>query len=219
MGKRQIGELQPFELVITLIFADVATIPMADTSIPLLNGIIPLVTLVVLQFFLSFLSRKSRYIRKAINGKPVIVINPDGIDYKNLKALNMSLNDLTEALRGCSVVNLDEVLYAIIETNGKTSIILRSENSPVTNEDIKLKKLQHALPMIIISEGKINVDNAKLANLSEDKIKEILSQAKIKNYKDILIMTINNNGKVYLQTIEGSYQVIQDNDFKGGENW
>ena len=96
MGKRQIGEMQPFELVITLVIADLATIPMGEPAIPLIHGIIPLITLVCLHFLLSFLMRKSLYFRKLINGLPVILIGPDGIDFKALRKLNMNFNDLQE---------------------------------------------------------------------------------------------------------------------------
>src|SRR5690606_14932664 len=114
MGKRQIGEMQPYELVITLIIADLATVPMSETALPILHGIIPLVTLCIIHYFLSFLTRKSLYIRKLINGKPVIVIGPNGIDYSALKMLNMNFSDLQESLRTAGYFNLEEVLYAIV---------------------------------------------------------------------------------------------------------
>lgn len=218
MGKRQIGEMQPFELVIMLIFADIATMPMADMSVPLLNAIIPLVTLVLLQFFLSFLARKSLFFRKIINGKPVVVIDPNGIIFENLKALNMTLDDLTEALRGCNVASFDEVQYALIETNGKASVILKAPNSPVTCQDLKLKPTETTLPILLVSDGKINKENLLLAKINLDYVSNILKKAKIKNLKDVLVMTIDNDGKVYLQAKKQSCQVLNIN-FKGGENW
>ena len=99
MGKRQIGDMQPFELVITLIIADLACIPMSDTTIPIVFGIIPLFTLVILHHFFTFLNRKSILFRKIVNGKPIIIIDKNGINYPALKKLNMTLNDLTESLR------------------------------------------------------------------------------------------------------------------------
>ena len=218
MGKRQIGEMQPFELVIMLIFADIATMPMADMSVPLLNAIIPLVTLVLLQFFLSFLARKSLFFRKIINGKPVVVIDPNGIIFENLKALNMTLDDLTEALRGCNVASFDEVQYALIETNGKASVILKATNSPVTCQDLKLKPAETTLPILLVSDGKINKENLLLAKINLDYVSNILKKVKIKNLKDVLVMTIDNDGKVYLQAKKQSCQVLNVN-FKGGENW
>lgn len=218
MGKRQIGEIQPFELVIMLIFADLATIPMTDSSVPLLLGIIPLVTLVLLQFFLSLISRKSIFFQNLINGKPVIVIGPNGIIYPNLKALNMSIDDLQEALRGCNVSNFDEVQYAIVETNGKMSVILKKANSPVTNEDMHINAQENTYPIIIIDDGKYNNENIKLTQLSKDYIDELLKKNNIKSYKDVLVLNIDNNGKIYLQTKNDKYQNLEI-DFKGGKNW
>ncbi len=218
MGKRQLGELQPFELVIMLIFADIATIPMTDSSVPLLLGVIPLITLVLLQYLLSLMSRKSIFLQKLINGRPVIVIGPNGIIYQNLKSLNMSLDDLQEALRGCNVSNFDEVQYAIVETNGKMSIILKKENCPITLKDMKIHSEESALPLILIDDGRINKQNLSLTLLTIDKIKEILNNNNIKSIKQVLVMNIDNNGKIYLQTKNKKGMVINIK-FDGGKNW
>ena len=109
MGKRQLGQMQPFELVLTLIIADLATIPMAEVAMPVLHGVIPLLTLVVLHFIITFLTRKSCKISKFVSGKPMIVVNPKGIDYKALKNLNLSTDDLFEALRGSGFFSLSDV--------------------------------------------------------------------------------------------------------------
>lgn len=218
MGKRQIGEMQPFELVIMLIFADIATMPMADMSVPLLNAIIPLATLVLLQFFLSFLARKSIFFRKVINGKPVVVIDPNGIVFENLKALNMTLDDLTEALRGCNVSSFDDVQYAIIETNGKASVIMKADNSPVTCENMKLSVDETTLPLLLISDGKINKENLNLAKIDLPFVENILKKANIDNVKNVLVMTIDNNGKVYLQGKKQGCKTLNV-AFNGGGNW
>lgn len=218
MGKRQIGEMQPFELVIMLIFADIATMPMADMSVPLLNAIIPLVTLVLLQFFLSFLARKSIFFRKIINGKPVVVIDPNGIIFENLKALNMTLDDLSETLRGCNVSSFDEVQYAIIETNGKASVIMKSANSPVTCDDMKLTVDESTLPILLVSDGKINKENLELAKIDIKFIEKIIKKANISNIKNVLVMTIDNSGKVYVQGKNQCCQTLNIK-FNGGEEW
>ena len=161
MGKRQIGEMQPFELVITLIIADLATVPMAETSLPLVYGIFPIITLCCVHFLLSFLTRKSTIIRKFLNGKPVILIDPKGINYKNLKESNMNFSDLQEGLRNQGYFNLDEILYAIIQTNGTLSIMPRSQYAPLTANDMKIDKEKSALPIIIVAEGKKMEENLK----------------------------------------------------------
>lgn len=108
MGKRQIGQMQPFELVLTLIIADLATIPMTEASIPILHGIVPLITLVVVHYFLTLFSKKSVKINSILNGKPILIINPNGIDYKALQELDITIDDLFEAIRESGYFNLEE---------------------------------------------------------------------------------------------------------------
>ena len=114
MGKRQIGEMQPYEVVITLIIADLATLPMSDTNIPLLNGILPLAILVLIHYLLTLLTRKSKKIRRLMSGKPIVVISANGIEYQALKDLNMSIDDLIEMLRQLNYYSFEQIQYAII---------------------------------------------------------------------------------------------------------
>lgn len=206
MGKRQLGQMQPFELVLTLIIADLATIPMAEVSVPVLHGILPLLTLVVLHFLLALISRNSLKFSKIISGKPVIIINPKGIDYKALKKLNLSNDDLFAALRECGYFNISQVQYAIMETNGKVSVMPKSEYSPVTNNDMQLKTKESFIPIVLISEGKIIDENIALAGIGEDKIIKLLqknSDKKNIKVKDALLFTIDQNGECYLQFKKG----------------
>lgn len=218
MGKRQLGELQPFEFVITLIIADLATIPMSEINVPLVHGVVPLVTLSLLHFLISFLSRKSIAIRKIISGKPVIVINPNGVDYEALKKLNMNFNDLNEALRGMSYFSFDQIQYAIIETNGKITVIPNADNAPLCATDFGIEKEESALPIMLVCDGHIIKENMKVTNLSEEFL--FLQIKKAGNYKvkQIMIFTIDNNGKVYIQPKNAKY-VSFKTDFKGGGNW
>lgn len=222
MGKRQIGQMQPFEFVLTLILADLATIPMAENSVPVLHGIVPLLTLVVLHFFLTLITRNSDFFNKVISGKPVIVINPDGIDYNALKELNISLDDLFEAIRSCNFFSIDEVQYAIVETNGTVSVLPKKANSPLTIEDIgrttisknlKINKKETTIPVTLISEGTILKNNFKIANLDENFLKYILNKTKTKNIKDILLLTIDGNGKIFFQLKKGK-GVVLNSDYK-----
>ena len=139
MGKRQLGQMQPFELVLTLIIADLATIPMAEVSVPVLHGVIPLLTLTVIHFLLTFLSKVSNGFASFLSGKPVIVINPKGLDHKALKNLNLSVDDVFEAIRGCGYFSLEQIQYAIMETNGKISVLPKSEFAPVTLGDMEIQ--------------------------------------------------------------------------------
>lgn len=206
MGKRQLGQMQPFELVLTLIIADLATIPMAEVGVPVLHGIIPLFTLVVLHFILTLISRCSVTFSKIISGKPVIVINPKGIDYKALKKLNLSTDDLFEALRGCGYFSLIQIQYAIMETNGKVSVMPKAEFAPVTNGDLKVESEESFLPIVLISEGKLMKDNVALSGLNEKEIICILqknSQKHKASIKDTLLLTIDKSGQGYLQLMKG----------------
>lgn len=209
MGKRQLGQMQPFELVLTLIIADLATIPMAEVSVPVLHGIVPVLTLVILHFFLSFLSQISNKFAHFLSGKPVIVINPNGIDHKALKNLNLSVDDVFEAIRGCGYFKLEQIQYAIMETNGKMSVLPKSEFAPVTVQDMQIEVEKSCIPINIINEGKLIKENLEIAKIDEIKIKEILNQEKIKKVKDVLLLTIDKNGSVYLQKYGQKYQTFQ----------
>ena len=187
MGKRQLGEMQPYEVVITLIIADLATLPMSDTNIPLFNGILPLAILVLIHFAITFLTRKSIKIRKLMSGSPVIIIGPNGIEYNSLKQLNMNTDDLLEMIRQAGFYSLDQVLYAIIETNGKMSVIPTSENAPATAKDVNANNENAQLPNIIISNGKIIKDSLIQLNLNEKFIEKLLSYLTIDSIKKIII--------------------------------
>lgn len=199
MGKRQIGDMQPFELVVTLIIADLACIPMSDVSIPLVFGIVPLLTLVVLHHGFTLLNRKSIFFRKLLNGKPIIVIDGDGINYPALKQLNMTLNDLTEGLRGCECFDLADVAFAIVETNGNISVLLKSTASPATSEQLKLAPEQSALNYVLVNDGKVMEENLNELKLTQNFLQKLIKSQKTKSVSDILVLTINSNGNVYYQ--------------------
>ncbi len=199
MGKRQIGQMQPFELVLTLIIADLATIPMAELSVPVLHGIVPLLTLVVVHYFLTLISRNSTKFSNFISGKPVIVINPKGIDEKALRSLNITIDDLFEAIRGAGYFNLEEVQYAIMETNGTVNVLPKSDFSPVVNKDLKLKLEETSIPVTLVSEGKIMKDNISLAGVDQNFIEKLMKKAGIEKISKILVLTLNKSGTVYIQ--------------------
>ena len=205
MGKRQLGQMQPFELVLTLIIADLATIPMAEVSVPVLEGIVPLFTLVILHFLITILCKFSTKFSRFVSGKPVIVINPKGIDYKALKNLNLSIDDITEAIRGEGYFNIGEIQYAIMETNGKMSVFPKSEYAPVTNGNMKLQVEKSALPINLVVEGKVLKENLKIASVDESYVKRLLEKAKIKKIKDCLILSIDKAGSCFAQTFNENY--------------
>lgn len=131
MGKRQIGEMEPFELVITLVISELACIPMADRSIPITFGIVAILTMFVIHQLILLLSKNVK-VQSFINGKPVMVINPDGIDVAAMKSLNMHVNDLLQALRTAQYFSLEEVSYGIMETNGQMTVVANKKNAGQT---------------------------------------------------------------------------------------
>ena len=228
MGKRQLGQMQPFELVLTLIIADLATIPMVENSVPVLHGIVPLLTLVTMHYFLTLITRKSDLLNRVISGKPVIVINPNGIDYDAVQKLNISIDDLFEAIRGNGYFSIDEVQYAIVETNGTVNVLPKKDFSPVAISDLKGTKIEingtkartlldeekTTIPVTLVSEGKIMNNNVEIAKVSEDFINWVLKKTDTKKIKDVLILTLDGNGKIYFQTKKGKGIVLESPYFK-----
>ncbi len=193
MGKKQLGELQPFEFAITLIVAELACIPMSDTQVPVLYGLVPIFTLFIIEFVVTKAVKHSIRMRKLINGKPVLVMTPEGIDYKAISSLDMTVSDLTEALRGNGCFSPAEVLYAIAETNGDISVLKKEQNGAARTK----------IPYTVICEGKTMSENIKKAGLSEDGIFSFLSDKKIKA-KDVLLLTAESGGDYYLQPINAA---------------
>lgn len=203
MGKRQIGQMQPFELVLTLIIADLATIPMAEVSVPVLHGIIPLLTLSVLHFVLTMLTKWSVIFSKVVSGKPVIIINPKGLDYKAMKQLNLTTDDIMSALRNCGYFSIAQVQYAIMETNGKVSVLPKAEYAPATNGDLQLDVNESFVPITLVSEGKLMKNNVKFARLDEERVQDIILNQGGQKVKDVLLLCIDKSGQAYIQFMKG----------------
>lgn len=210
MGKRQIGEMQPYEVVITLIIADLATLPMSDSNIPLLHGILPLAILVLIHFSITFLTRKNIKIRRIMSGRPIVVISPKGLEYQAFKDLNINIDDLMEMLRQNGYYSFDQVLYAIIETNGKISVIPKSENAPATAQDVGVKNPPAKLPSIVVSDGKMMKTQMKEVNIDDKKLSKILEHLNIKSINDLIILSIDDDGKIFYQTKTDSCKTIQN---------
>lgn len=211
MGKRQIGQMQPYELVLTLIIADLATIPMAEIGVPVLHGIVPLLTLVILHFLLSWLSKISPVVSKFISGKPVIVINPKGIDYVAMQKLDMSIDDLFEGIRGQGYFSIEQVQYAIMETTGKISVMPKPNFAPATNEDLKNRVEETFLPVNLVCEGQIMKDNLGIAKVDETFVKNFIQEkiGKGAKTKNILLLTLDKQGNAFLQMKNGEAKVFE----------
>ncbi len=210
MGKRQIGEMQPYEVVITLIIADLATLPMSDSNIPLLHGILPLAILVLIHYSITLLTRKNIKIRRIISGRPVVIISPNGLEYQSFKDLNINIDDITEMLRQNGYYSFEQVLYAIIETNGKISIIPKSENAPATAQDVGANNPPAKLPSIVVSDGKIMKTQMAEVGLDEYKLNKLIKHLNVNSISDFIILSIDADGKVFYQTKHGSCKTIKN---------
>ena len=208
MGKREIGELQPFELVITLIIAEVACIPMNDPYIPLYTGIVPIVTLAFLEILFSAISKKSLFIRKCVSGTSIIIIDKKGINYKNLSRLNMNVNDLVGSLRNNGVCDILDVAYAVVETSGKISVI----------EKPSLQKSEVYFPLSLMVNSKWEEENIRLAGVEKVNILQFFKDNGIASEKDVAYCDIRQNGVIFVSSIKGG-DYSGNIALTGGENW
>lgn len=207
MGKRQIGEMQPFEFIVTLIIADLACIPMTDVSIPLIYGIVAILGLFILHQVFSLLEQSGKVFKLVISGKPSLVLNKDGVDITELHKNNMNVSDLIESMRAKGYFSLDDLDYAIFESNGKLS----------TMEKTKRDSTPSSLPILLISEGKISKGNTYMLGETDDGIKEYLRENGL-SLKDVEVMTIDGDGRVYIKLKKKPYQIMKFN-IKEGVKW
>lgn len=204
MGKRQIGELQPYEFVITIMISDLASLPMQDTRFPLLLGIVPIITLLVLKMLLSQVQLKSQYLRKIIDGEPTILIYKGKLNYYSLKSQQINIDELMEELRLLGYFNLTDIQAAILETNGKISILPSNSRKDNTNKEPILSK-------IIISDGKINKNSLTSINKDEKWINTVLKNNNISSMKDVLIAMYDTDGNFTYQLYDEKQEWLKWN--------
>lgn len=197
MGKRQIGELQPAEFVVTMLVSEIASIPMQDNTIPILNSISALFVLVAYEVITSAVSLKSYKFRALMQGHPIIVIRDGVIDIKALKKMRMSVNDLMGALRQKDVFEISQVSYAIFETNGQISVLLKPENMNATAGDLNLRPQDEGMPFAVICDGTVIEDAVEQSGIERSKIKSAVSSAGME-ISEVLIMTVTPHGKTYI---------------------
>lgn len=195
MGKRQIGDMQPNELVVTLLISEIAAIPLQDSDQPVLLGIIAIFVLVFLEIVVSVIAMKSFSVRKILNGKSVVIIKNGVIDQKAMSDVRMTVVDLIELLRGQNVFDIKDVAFAVLEVNGDLSVLLRSDAQPVTLKDIEIEKNHEnqALPLPVISDGKIVYESLTALQTTKEKVLKLLKQNKIE-LKGVFLMTLDRNG-------------------------
>ena len=202
MGKREIGQLQPFELAISIMIADLATIPMTEIGIPIFNGIVPILGLLLMHLVISVINIKSISLRKFICGKPSILIYRGKIDEKVLKKERFTINELQERLRRNNIFNLGDVEYAILETSGEVTVIQKPEKRGTTPEDFHIVPEYEGIPYDLVIDGKVMYKNLKQLGKNEKWLEKQLVPFKIKP-EDALVVTIDGKNQIFCQKKEG----------------
>ena len=197
MGKRQVGEMQPNELVVTLLISEIAAIPLQDTSQPILDGVVAIFMLVILEIIVSVLAMKSMTVRKLMNGKSAVIIKNGVIDQNAMRQVRMTVLDLVELLRGQNVFDISTVAFAVLEVNGNLSVLLKSSEQTVTAGDLNIDNGKAALPLPVISDGKIIKESLRALETDESKIKEKVAANKT-DIKQVFLMTMDRYGNFSL---------------------
>lgn len=195
MGKRQLGELQPTELVITILVSAIAAVPMQDNALPLGNSIVAVLLLVSLEIINTAIGLKSNKWRSFFEGNSIVVIRDGIVDQKQLKKLRFSVDDLLDQLRQKDVFDINDVQYAIIETNGQLSVMLKPDKEPVTADMIDVRNDEKGLPCMIINDGEILKRTFKECNMNEKKLNKILNENNV-TAEEIFFMLADKNNNV-----------------------
>ncbi|HHW40450.1 MAG TPA: DUF421 domain-containing protein [Syntrophomonadaceae bacterium] len=196
MGKRQIGQLQPFELVITIVIAELAVIPMSNTGIPLSNGIIGILVLLAAEIFLSLLVLHSEPARKIICGTPTILINNGKLMTRTMRRLRVNLNDLLEQLRSKEYPNVSDIAYAVLENNGTLSVIPRASVKPPAAKDLGTAVTEPRFPITLILDGHVNLHNLQLAGITVDTLMQQAEARGIDDLRDVFFAQLTTDGTI-----------------------
>lgn len=197
MGKRQVGELEPSELVLALIIADLAAVPMQDFGIPLLAGVIPIFTLLCVTMILSVLTMKNLRFRALVCGRPSIIVADGKLRQREMYRNRFTLDELMEELRMQGVTDLTTVKYAILETNGRLSVQLKAEEMPVTAKQMELHPQDPGLPVILINDGRLITHNLKGRGLDDTWLKKQLETHHVKRPEQVFLLTVDETNTVY----------------------
>ena len=203
MGKRQVGQLQPFELVIAIMIADLAATPMESLDIPLWRGVAPMLALIFLHQLITLLSLKSQKLRAFFSGTPTVVIRRGEIDYKALRKLCFNLNDLMEELRTCGILSPTEVGTAIMETGGRLSVFPKSSCRPVCPEDLGLSTGYEGIPLTLVMDGQLEKHNLSLSGQKESWLVQHLAECGYDGWHNVLLCYLDTDGRLSVYGYEG----------------
>lgn len=198
MGKREIGQLQPFELVISIMIADLASIPMTDPGVPIFNGLVPILGLLAMHLLITVLNIKSVNIRKITCGKPTILVYRGKIDEEALRKERFTVSELQERLRGKEIFNLGDVEFAILETNGEVSVIQKPNKRNTIPEDFNIMPEYEGLPYDLVVDGKIMYENLTKIGKNERWLKNQIDKFKT-TPENVLIATMDGKGNFFCQ--------------------
>ena len=201
MGKREIGQLQPFELAISIMIADLASLPMTETGVPISNGIIPILGLLVMHLVISMLNMKSTKIREIICGKPSILIFRGKIDEEVLKRERFTINELEERLRDNNIFNIGDVEYAVLETSGQVTVIPKPNKRPATPEDFEIEPQYEGIPYDLVVDGKIMYKNLEKLGKNYVWLQKQTEKFGIKP-EEALIVTIDGKNQFFCQPLK-----------------
>lgn len=214
MGKRQLSDMQPFDLAVTLLIANLASEPVSDPSIPLLYGIIPIIALFILQRIVSFSSLKSEGIRRLICGNPLVIISNGMVREDVMRAANYTLNDLSEQLRIKDIFSFSQVEYAILETNGSLSVLPKGPFQQPTNEMLKLESDYARPALLLITDGKVHSDAVSAAGLDENGLMNILRGMGYNSFKQCLFASLDSTGMLQVQDKQRSSKKVNTHYYK-----
>lgn len=203
MGKRQIGQLQPSELVVAIMISDLATMPMSDVSVPLLYGIVPILTLVICEMALSILSLKSERIRVLLSGKPQILIKEGRLCRGEMLRSRINIDDLMEEIRKAGYFSLSDIDTLILETGGAVSVIPVSDCTPLTRGDMNIGGRQAVIPYVFVSDGKIRPSELKRAGKDIAWLEDIIRRHNIPSAKNVFMLSRDGEGNIFVQRRDG----------------
>ncbi len=198
LGKHQVSELEPAEFVLALIIADVASVPMQDYGIPLLMGLIPIITLLCLALLLSVLSMKSLKLRALLTGVPSVLIRDGKPDQREMRRNRMTLDEILEELRLQGYTDLSSIKYAILETNGQLSLLPYAVKKPPAAEDLALAPQGPDLPVVLINDGRLLSQNLKQRGLNEVWLNKRLNEYGVHSIRDVFFLTVDEDNQTYL---------------------
>lgn len=216
MGKGELSKMDPFQMVVLFMIAELAALPIESPDVGILDGLTALIGLLFLEVLISFLSLKSERFKRLISGKPSVLIEKGNIDAKELESLRITINDLSEQLRLKNFPSIADVDYAVLEANGDLSVIPKPEKRPVTPEDLAMTMQPEILPMVIISDGTLYKDCLDKLGMTENQLQSELMACGLTNFSQVFLCFSDENKKLHIHPNEQMKNAQSKEDKKKG---